>query len=485
MELYSLSLGLLLSLIGFFVGRSFAFKREKVLLLESSTLKERTSILDNQLLHERKEREKLHLQAESLTKELYATREDRIKLEITLKEERKAIEERLAIVENNRDQLSQIFKSLSADILNNNNQSFIELATQSLGKTEEKFKGEIENRSKGINEIVSPLRESIEKLQKELKEMERLRSGAYEGIAQQVKALAENSSLLRQETVRLTNALAAPTSRGQWGEFQLKRIVELAGMIEYCDFEEQAESALQDGGKIRPDLIVKLPADRVVVVDAKVPLKSFIEALSEDNENLKKEKIKLHAEQLRQHVLELGRKKYWENLPQSTEFVVMFLPAEALYATALDVDSQLIEFCATQRVVIATPSTLIALLRAVAYGWKQSRMDGNAQKIAELGRELYKRVYDLTDNLTRLGTSLKGSVESYNKAIGTLESRVLISARKLSNFDATTSGGVTLPDEVNAIEVVPRSLRESLESEKVKEGREEYRISQKEASDVQ
>jgi len=372
-----------------------------------------------------------------------------------LEAERALAAERLVVVEKAREELTSTFSALSGQALQSNNQMFLDLAAQTLGRFQQDAKGDLERRQQAIQELVAPVKLSLDKLDGRIHDIERLREGAYQALTTQVRVLAEGQGDLRRETFSLVKALRQPVARGRWGELQLRKVVEMAGMVEYCDFVEQASINGEDG-RLRPDLVVRLPGGLNIVVDAKTPLSAYLDAAETDDDDVRKKHLIDHARQVRDHMTQLGRKSYQDQFDPTPDLVVLFLPGEMLFSAALQQDPQLIEFGVAEKVVLATPTTLITLLRTVAYGWKQEALARNAQEISELGRQLHDRISVLAGHWARVGRNLGEAVGAYNSAVASMETRVLVSARRFRDLKA-------VPDEreidvLEPIETIPRTL---------------------------
>lgn len=367
-------------------------------------------------------------------------------------------QEKLDFLEKARESLGHSFSSLSAQALERNNRSFLDLATTQLDKFQHMAKEDLQRREQSIEHLVKPLKESLSGVDQKLSELEKERLSAYQVLRNQVSDLLLSQKELRLETGNLVKALRAPHIRGRWGEMQLRRVVEMSGMSAHCDFLEQV-TVENDDKKLRPDMIVRLPGQKQIIIDAKAPLSAYLESLEAQDETSRVGFLKDHARQIRNHILALSRRDYWDHVTDSDipEFVVLFLPGETFFGAALEQDPSLIELGVENKVILATPSTLIALLHAIAYGWRQERLSQNAQEISELGKELYKRLSDMGKHLGRLGVDLNAAVSSYNKTVGTIERRVLPCARRFKMLDASSS--LVQIDEIPQAEVITRTLQ--------------------------
>jgi DNA recombination protein RmuC len=352
-----------------------------------------------------------------------------------------------------KQETESAFKALSADALARNNQAFLDLARATLAQTQESARGDLEMRQQAIVELVAPVRDSLDKVDSKIQELEKARAGAYAALHEQVRGLAETQTQLRAETGKLVTALRTPGVRGRWGEIQLRRVVEMAGMLDHCDFVTQTSVASEEG-RLRPDLLVQLPAGKIIVVDAKTPLDGYLQALEAPDDQTRKARLADHARQVRAHLTALGRKSYWEQFDYAPEFAVLFLPGECFFSAALESDPSLIEFGVGQNIILATPTTLIALLRAVAYGWRQENLAQNAAEISALGKELFKRLSDMGDHWSKMGKALERAVEAYNAAVGSLEARVMVSARKFAELKTAPLGV-----EIAELEPVEKCVR--------------------------
>ncbi len=364
-------------------------------------------------------------------------------------------EEKLKLLQDTKNQLSHTFEALSSQALEKNNRSFLNLANETLAKFQESARGDLKLRQQAVGEMVSPLKETLSAVDVKLQSMEKERTSAYEGLKSQVFELVNTQKELRRETANLVKALRTPHIRGRWGEMQLRRVVELSGMSPHCDFVEQPTLEGAEN-RLRPDMIVHLPGGKRLVIDAKAPLAAYLEALEAVDETTRIERMRDHARQVKAHILSLSSRSYWEyhKGKETPEFVILFLPGDTFFSAALEHDPSLIELGVEKRVILATPTTLIALLHAIAYGWRQERLAENAREICDLGKELYKRLADMGGHLDKLGSDLMSAVKSYNKTIGTVETRVYPSARRFKDLEAAGS-----QDEIAPLEYIDQLAR--------------------------
>jgi DNA recombination protein RmuC len=375
-------------------------------------------------------------------------------LRARLDAEQKSAAEKLAVLEQARASLKDAFAALSADILAQNNSRFLELAREKFSELHTTAAGDLASRQKAIDDLVQPLRESLTRVDAKLQDVDRERATSHAALAEQLRSLTLAQASLQSETGRLARALRSPNVRGQWGELQLRRVLEAAGMVEGHHFEIK-ESVHGDEGRLTPDVVIRLPGGKNVVVDAKVALTAYLDALESDDEPLREQKLRDHARQVKDHVVRLGSKAYWTEFQPAPDIVVMFVPGEALLSAALQYDTALLEFSMNKGVMLASPLTLIALLRAIAYGWQQEKIARNAMEISELGRQLYDRIAKLAEHWENVGKSLSKAVGAYNAAVGTLETRVLVTARRLK--DKGVAPSEELPD-LETIDQTPRPL---------------------------
>jgi DNA recombination protein RmuC len=377
---------------------------------------------------------------------------DMATLETRVAMERKAIEEKVALLNQMEEKLRESFQALSAEALKSNNQAFLDLANTTLQRFQSEAQGDLELRQQAVENLVAPIGESLKKVDEQIREIEKARNHAYGTLSEQVRSMIVTQEKLQSETGNLVRALRTPHVRGRWGEMQLRNVVEIAGMAAYCDFVEQ-ETVHTETGRLRPDLIVRLPGGKNVVVDSKAPSEAYFDAMEATDEAFRKKRLKDHGIQVRGHMAQLGAKAYQEQFDPTPEFVVMFLPGETFFSAALEQEPGLIEHGVAKKVIPASPTTLIALLKAVAYGWNQEKLARNAKEISALGKELHDRLRALGGHVESVGKSLDRAVESYNKAVGSLENRVMVSARKFAEL------GAAVTDEITQIEPIEKTTR--------------------------
>ncbi len=393
-------------------------------------------------------------------REITELREERTRLDTLLQAERESLSERMRSLDDLRDQFEYMFKSLAGDALRSNTSEFMKLAETRFNTLQTKASSELEQREKAVENLVRPIRETLEKTDLQIREMEKQRQETFGSLSQHLQLMAQSQELLRGETRNLVKALRRPEVRGQWGELTLKRLAELAGMVEHCDFETQ-QSIETEQGRQRPDLVVRLPGGRQIVVDAKSPMDGYLGAVEATDDELRASELQRHARNMRDRVRELASKAYWKNHSESLDFVVLFVPGDQFLSAALEVDPKLLEDALSNKVVLATPSSLVALLRAIAYGWRQESLAKNAAQIRTIGEELYERLASFAGHLEKLGGSLTRSVDSYNKAVGAFDSRVLPSVRK---FEELGIQAKTEIPEAQQVERLPRSVQSGSDS---------------------
>ena len=383
-----------------------------------------------------------------------AALQERASLASALDAERRASAEKVALLQHAEIQLRDAFSALSSEALQANSESFLRLARTSLGEFQRSATVDLEGRQKAIDSLIQPLRESLTKVDAKLVDVDRGRATSQAQLSEQLRSLTQAQQVLHSETSKLSRALRSSNIRGQWGEIQLRRVLECAGLTEGMHFDLK-DSVRTEEGRLTPDAIIKLPGGKNVVVDAKVALSAYLDAMDCEDDRARDAKLREHARQVKDHVTQLGNKSYWTHFQPTPDIVVMFVPGEALLSTALQHDDGLLEFSMNKGVMLASPLTLIALLKAIAYGWQQDTVAKNALEISELGRNLYDRIAKLADHFENVGRSLAKAVQSYNGAVGTLETRVLVTARKLKDKGVTASEEFR---EVETIDITPRLL---------------------------
>ena len=377
-------------------------------------------------------------------------------LEAALEAERKSHEARVAELTRMGAELEKKFAGLASDVLGKNSESFLKLVSERFEKHSASAKDDLEKRRVAIETLVKPLGESLNKFEQKVVDIEKARTGAYEKVTEQVKNLAEGQTGLRSETSRLVQALRRPETRGRWGEYQLRNVLEMAGMTKHVDFVEQP-TITGDTGRLRPDVIIRVPGGTSIIVDAKTPLDAYLSAMDAPDEESRERLLADHARQMREHVRALASREYSKALPETPDFVVMFVPGESFFAAAIESDPDLLEKAWRDKVLISTPTTLIALVKMIAFGWQQEKLAENAQEVAEQGRELYDRIKVFGGHLGDLGKSLRQTVDRYNKGVGSLESRVLPAARKFETLGVTPASS-SIPT-LEPVELDPREAQ--------------------------
>ncbi len=382
-------------------------------------------------------------------------REETIKsLKRILEEKDKNFEEQKNLLTDVQQKFTDTFKAISSDALRNNNQTFLESAKKTLEIVVTDAKGDLGKRQSAIEEIIKPLKDSLNKYEIQLRDLEKTRADAYGGLNEKLERLENINQLLQKETITLSTALRTPQAKaGNWGEITLRKLVEITGMSKYCDFVEQLSVETEDG-RLRPDLIVKLPGNKIIIVDAKTPRSSYMEAIETSDDSIRKNALERHASVVRKHMISLSSKAYWSQFPSTPDWVVMFLPGEFLFSAAVEYDRTLIEDAIKNKVMISTPTNLAALLMTIAYTWRQQDLEENAKNIAESGKELFERMRKFVEHFGNIKNGLDKAVESYNSAVGSLEKRIIPCVRKLKEL-----GAASPEDDIQDIEPIEKSLR--------------------------
>jgi DNA recombination protein RmuC len=391
-----------------------------------------------------------------LRNELNLARQAKTEASAKLEASQKSLDEQRKLIETMKKDMTDTFNALSAAALKSSSEDFLRLAAEHMGKIIETTKGKLGEHQAAMDGMIKPLQETLKRYEDQINVMEGERKKAYGTLEEQLRTLAATNENLKKETSNLVTALRKPQVRGRWGEMQLKRVAELSGMSGHCDFTEQL-SVDTEKGRIRPDMVVHLPMEREIVVDSKVSLEAYLDAISAQTDEEKKAKIERHAQQVRTHMINLSSKEYWNQFDKSPEFVVLFIPGESFLSAALDIDTSLIEDGIQRKVIIATPTTFIALLRAIAYGWQQESITKNAQEISKLGKELYERISTMIKHFDDVGSAIKKTTDAYNRTVGSLESRVLPSARRFKELGIAGTGEVPVLEQIDH---TPRSLEE-------------------------
>ncbi len=437
------------------VGYIIAHRSQQKQLAEFSELKSRFDVVTSQLDSANSQLQASQAELQSLRDKLTTAESEKARLSEKIESERNIAVEKLRLLDDAQKQLSDAFKALSAESLKNNTQEFLRLADDKFQSLQKSSREELDHRRSAIEEMVKPLGESLLRYDKEIHEIEKNRLTSFEILQNQVQTLKQTNDQLNAETRNLVKALRQPATRGRWGEMQLKNVVEMAGMVEHCDFIQQ-QSINTEQGRLRPDMVIRMPGKKTVVVDAKTPMENYLNSIETEIEEERIAYLKNHARNVSDRIKELSKKTYWDSVGTSPEFVVLFLPGEPFFSAALQQDPGLIEFGVSQRVIIATPTTLVALLQVVAFGWQQEKITQNAEEISRLGKELYERLAVFSSHLVDMGKGINRTVDCYNKAVGSFESRALVSARKFPELGTSVKNEI---QGLDTIDKIPKKLQ--------------------------
>lgn len=389
-----------------------------------------------------------------LQQKLAQLRQKNTELSTTLNLERLNNEEKLTALTKVKEQFTETFSHLSTQALKHNSEEFLKLAEQNLKQYQAHAEGDLAQKEKAIENMVKPIKEALDKTEQQIRNIEKDRKEAYGTLHSHLENMARTQESLQGETRNLVQALRRPEVRGQWGEMTLKRLAELSGMVEYCDFYEQ-ENVNTEDGRLRPDMVIRMPDKREIVVDVKTPLDAYLNAIEATDDVTRKQELVRHARNVKKRVNELADKSYWKQFTNAPEFVVLFIPGDQFLGAALDEDRSLLEEALSKQVILATPTSFVALLRAIGYGWRQERLAENAEHIKQTGEQLYQRLMTYTEHLNKLGKSLENSVKHYNNSVGSFDTRILPSARKFKEMGISTGKDTEQPQK---IETTPRQL---------------------------
>lgn len=437
-----------------FIVTRFALRESLALLRqENAVFAERLKSLDALQQDNQDLQKRLDLMKENVS----SLEKDKLELELSLNQERENHQEKLQVLHEAEGQFRDAFKSLSSEILKSNNTAFLELANEKFEHLRVSANGDLQKREDAISGLVNPIKEGLKQFDSRMEEMEKGRAAQMSSVTDLIQNLAEANQQTRIETHHLVSALKSPNVRGQWGEMQLRRTIELAGMVKYCDFVEQKKIG-GDEVNLRPDVVIRLPNSREIVIDSKVPLRAYLEGNETDDLSERELKMDQHARHIRDHLKQLGKKAYHEYLKESPEFVVLFLPGEAFYSTALERDPSLIEYGVDRKVLIATPTTLIALLKAIAYGWKNQEMVEKADDISQAGRDLYESMVKVLEHFANVRRSLNQTVNAFNQTIRSTDKRLLPRIRKFNDLGAGSEREIP---EIRSIEAVLERIDDS------------------------